>query len=247
MVEFAGLALKGFFTSWNKLDGISVPSITILPPKNQCRLCSEFPCAKSKHSTTVGSLLRSSRKIFRYMSKSCSSNPRPFSWLSFSKAWRPSARTGTVVHGSGFPWDSKEVMPSGYTHSVMRSCTCCAKALISPLPFTKYLRERSMRVTLLRPMELQMDTALVDQAVVNCWRGPTSSTLLPFASWRKVWAAQRSGSKVSRKSHKSFSVSSVVKVDVASMLKQISLPSNSYPLAAALAFNAVLQWKSHSR
>mmetsp|Transcript_21095 Transcript_21095/g.48402 ORF Transcript_21095/g.48402 Transcript_21095/m.48402 type:complete len:242 (+) Transcript_21095:3478-4203(+) len=241
MVEFAGLALKGFFTSWNKLDGISVPSMTILPPKNQCRLCSEFPCAKSKHSTTVGSLFRSSRKIFMYMSKSCSSNPNPFSLFNFSRAWRPSAKTGTVVHGSGFPWDSKDVMPPGYTHSVMRSCTCCAKTLMSAFPFTRYLRERSMRVTLLRPMELQMDTAFVDQALVNCWRGPTSSTALPCWATRKLLAPHRSGSKVSRKSQRSFSVSSAVKVDVVSMLKQISLPSNSKPLEAAFAFNAVLQ------
>lgn len=34
----------------------STPSKTILPLKNQCRLCSLLDCAKSKHSTLVGFL-----------------------------------------------------------------------------------------------------------------------------------------------------------------------------------------------
>ena len=43
------------FTSWKSDSGLRAPSMSCTPPKNQWRECSEFDCARSYSSTSVGS------------------------------------------------------------------------------------------------------------------------------------------------------------------------------------------------
>jgi len=47
--------LRVSLTILKRERGISLPSSTIRPPKNQWRECSELDCPMSKHSTSVGS------------------------------------------------------------------------------------------------------------------------------------------------------------------------------------------------
>jgi len=49
-------------TIWKRVCFCGTPSMTMVPPKYQCRECSELDWAMSKHSTSVGSRLSSETK-----------------------------------------------------------------------------------------------------------------------------------------------------------------------------------------
>ena len=81
---------------------------------------------------------------------------------------------------------SKLVIGLVYLHSVIRSCSfptsACSSSLVSScgsltflgLNWMRYLRDGSTRWMLCRPIDLQMDTAFVDQAVEKFSLGPIS-------------------------------------------------------------------------
>uniref|UniRef100_A0A7C9DW95 Uncharacterized protein n=1 Tax=Opuntia streptacantha TaxID=393608 RepID=A0A7C9DW95_OPUST len=79
---------------------------------------------------------------------------------------------------------------------------CCCNGLFEN---SIYLRERSRRFTSVRPHARQIDTALVDHAVVNDNLGPTSTTTAVkpsiFSLSKKLSVPRFSGSYVSPKSH----------------------------------------------
>jgi len=125
---------------------------------------------------------------------SASSMPRPILLLTDRSAAAPSARRGTVVHGSGDAPDSNVFNGDASLISVMRSCTSPASPASSayvrehaPPPATANScrlkrRYRSRRRTS-SPHRLQMLHAFVEKADVNARRGPTS-----ISTWRPALA-----------------------------------------------------------
>mmetsp|Transcript_14950 Transcript_14950/g.56300 ORF Transcript_14950/g.56300 Transcript_14950/m.56300 type:complete len:229 (+) Transcript_14950:1225-1911(+) len=121
----------GSATTSMRLCGISSPSMTMRPLKNQWRLCSLLLWLKSKSSTVVGSrFTRFTNRSSRYAT-SAASNERPCSLLSRSMAAAPSASTGTVRVGSGENADANVRSGAATRHSVILSWTRAAAAAVS--------------------------------------------------------------------------------------------------------------------
>mmetsp|Transcript_23438 Transcript_23438/g.39207 ORF Transcript_23438/g.39207 Transcript_23438/m.39207 type:complete len:235 (-) Transcript_23438:107-811(-) len=116
----------------------------------------------------------------------------------------------------------------------MRSCTMAANrtSCSSVRPFSdlrRNRRERSRRLTWLRPAVWQMDTALAEKAVEKFRRGPTSTTCPPAEV--RIWLpfVSFSGSKVSCRSHwrTSFSLSAISAASDTLKHCSVSMPVNS--------------------
>jgi hypothetical protein len=194
------------FTIWKRVFSCSSPAITCLPPKYQWRECSEFDCAMSKISTSVGSRWSFSVKSAVYISTSASSKPRPSSAEMRTSASRPSAASGIVRVGAAVAPSTPNVASgASYTASVIRSWSdasaaarCAADS--GDAVVSLYRRDCSTRATWVSPHAAQIESAFEHHAVENDRRGPTSRTSdAPRNDSRAVAA----GSKVSARSQSS--------------------------------------------